>query len=316
MLVASRMRAGGARSDSRGMQGESFQPDGQSGRLLREPRRDETIVSRAPARPAPLADRRARIQGNQLRRVYEPGEPAVMSQAPARSGRPSSQPSASSAGRAVPRGWRRNLGDHPETAVIRMRWALSPRRGRRSVRGVSAHRRPPGRSWVIPPAEVPYRDAMVEEMDLGAVLARRPQVALVDDLVHTNAPDAHHAYPWQDVEDLLAAGIEVISTVSIGHLASVADVVAKTTGAAPRRPARSRSSARQARSSWWVRRRRFCASGWPAATSTRPRMRRRRWAAGTRPGTCQFEVSRTCADYRPRRASRALRAGRECPNAP
>jgi hypothetical protein len=111
---------------------------------------------------------------------------------------------------------------------------------------------------------------MVEEMDLGAVLARRPRVALVDDLVHGNAPDAHHAYPWQDVEGLLAAGIEVISAVSIGHLASLADVVAKTTGAALRRPSRSRSSARQARSSWWVRRRRYCASGWPAATFTRP----------------------------------------------
>src|SRR5580704_3307170 len=108
MLGAARMRAGVARSDSRGMLGESFQPDGQSGRLLREPRRDEAIVSRAPARPDPLADRRARIERNQLRRVYEPGEPAVMSQASARSGRPSSRPSASSAARAVPRGWRRD----------------------------------------------------------------------------------------------------------------------------------------------------------------------------------------------------------------
>jgi K+-sensing histidine kinase KdpD len=71
-------------------------------------------------------------------------------------------------------------------------------------------------------------------MDLGAVLARGPEVALVDDLAHCNARGARHAQRWRDVEDLLAAGIEVISTVSIGHLDSLADVVAKITGAAPR----------------------------------------------------------------------------------
>jgi len=87
---------------------------------------------------------------------------------------------------------------------------------------------------VIPPVLVAHRGALVTEMDLGTVLARAPQVALVDDLAHRNAPGARHAQRWRDVEDLLAAGIEVISTVSIGHLDSLADVVAKITGAAPR----------------------------------------------------------------------------------
>ena len=71
-------------------------------------------------------------------------------------------------------------------------------------------------------------------MDLGAVLARGPAVALVDDFAHRNAPGSRHRARWQDVEDLLAAGIDVISTVSVGQLDSLADVVAKITGAAPR----------------------------------------------------------------------------------
>jgi two-component system sensor histidine kinase KdpD len=71
-------------------------------------------------------------------------------------------------------------------------------------------------------------------MDLGAVLARGPAVALVDDFAHRNAPGSRHRGRWQDVEDLLAAGIDVISAVSVGHLDSLADVVAKITGAAPR----------------------------------------------------------------------------------
>src|SRR5258708_12375047 len=71
-------------------------------------------------------------------------------------------------------------------------------------------------------------------MDLGAVLARGPAVALVDDFAHRNAPGWRHRARWRDVEDLLAAGIDVISAVRVGHLDSLADVVAKITGAAPR----------------------------------------------------------------------------------
>ena len=87
---------------------------------------------------------------------------------------------------------------------------------------------------VVPPARVPYRGTMAEEMDVGAVLARRPQVALVDELAHSNVPGGRHATRWQDVENLLEAGIDVISTVSIGYLDSLADVVEKITGAAHR----------------------------------------------------------------------------------
>lgn len=87
---------------------------------------------------------------------------------------------------------------------------------------------------VIPCANVPYQGTLAQEMDLGAVLARSPAVALVDDVAHCNAPGSRHRARWQDVEDLLAAGIDVISTVSVFHLDSLADVVAKITGAAPR----------------------------------------------------------------------------------
>ena len=87
---------------------------------------------------------------------------------------------------------------------------------------------------VIPSAKVPSRGMLAEEMNLGAVLARGPAVALVDDFAHRNAPGSRHRARWQDVEDLLAAGIDVISTVSVGHLDSLADVVTKITGTAPR----------------------------------------------------------------------------------
>jgi two-component system, OmpR family, sensor histidine kinase KdpD len=83
---------------------------------------------------------------------------------------------------------------------------------------------------IVPPAKVPYQGTAFEEIDLGAVLARRPAVALVDDLAHCNVPGAGHARRWQDAGDLLAAGIDVISTVSIGQLESLSDVVEKITG--------------------------------------------------------------------------------------
>src|SRR5690348_2659539 len=83
---------------------------------------------------------------------------------------------------------------------------------------------------VIPRARLPYRDTTFEEMDLGAVLARKPQVALVDELAHTNVPGSRNGKRWQDVEELLNAGIEVITTVNIQHLESLNDVVLKITG--------------------------------------------------------------------------------------
>jgi two-component system sensor histidine kinase KdpD len=83
---------------------------------------------------------------------------------------------------------------------------------------------------VIPRIRLPYRDTFFEEMDIDRVLARRPQIALVDELAHTNVPGSRNARRWQDVEELLAAGIDVISTVNIQHLESLNDVVEKITG--------------------------------------------------------------------------------------
>jgi two-component system sensor histidine kinase KdpD len=83
---------------------------------------------------------------------------------------------------------------------------------------------------VLPRAKISYRDTTFEEMDVDAVLARHPQIALVDELAHTNVPGSRNAKRWQDVEELLKAGIDVITTVNIQHLESLNDVVMKITG--------------------------------------------------------------------------------------
>ncbi|MFD7218665.1 DUF4118 domain-containing protein [Streptomyces cyaneofuscatus] len=78
--------------------------------------------------------------------------------------------------------------------------------------------------------ELEYRGATFTEMDVDAVLERAPAVALVDELAHTNVPGSRNAKRWQDVEELLRAGIDVISTVNIQHLESLGDVVESITG--------------------------------------------------------------------------------------
>jgi two-component system, OmpR family, sensor histidine kinase KdpD len=83
---------------------------------------------------------------------------------------------------------------------------------------------------VIPRRRISYRGTTFEEMDLDAVLARKPQIALVDELAHTNVPGSRHEKRWQDVDELLDAGIDVISTVNVQHLESLNDVVQKITG--------------------------------------------------------------------------------------
>jgi len=87
---------------------------------------------------------------------------------------------------------------------------------------------------VIPRAKLTYRGTTFEEMDLDAVLARRPQVALVDELAHTNVPGSRNQKRWQDVEELLTAGIDVVTTLNIQHLESLNDVVERITGARQR----------------------------------------------------------------------------------
>lgn len=83
---------------------------------------------------------------------------------------------------------------------------------------------------VVPPRIIEYRGGRFPELDVPAVLARRPQVVLVDELAHTNTPGSKNPKRWQDVEELLDAGITVISTVNVQHLESLNDVVAQITG--------------------------------------------------------------------------------------
>jgi two-component system sensor histidine kinase KdpD len=100
---------------------------------------------------------------------------------------------------------------------------------------VETHKRPETESLVtglplIPRKGVEYRGTFLEEMDLDAVLARHPQLVLVDEFAHTNAPGSRHAKRYQDVQEVLAAGIDVYTTLNIQHLESLNDAVAQITG--------------------------------------------------------------------------------------
>ena len=145
-----------------------------------------------------------------------------------------------SAGRATPRGQLRiYLG---AAAGVGKTFAMLGEGHRRAERGAEVvvgfaetHGRPHTQALlagmeVIPRKRMSYRGAAFEEMDLDAVLARHPQIALVDELAHTNVPGSRNEKRWQDVEELLDAGIDVISTVNVQHLESLNDVVEKVTG--------------------------------------------------------------------------------------
>jgi two-component system, OmpR family, sensor histidine kinase KdpD len=83
---------------------------------------------------------------------------------------------------------------------------------------------------IVPPRLISYHGITLKEMDVEAVIARKPTVALVDELAHTNAPDSKNSKRYEDVEDLLRAGINVISTVNIQHLESLYNFVEEATG--------------------------------------------------------------------------------------
>jgi two-component system sensor histidine kinase KdpD len=83
---------------------------------------------------------------------------------------------------------------------------------------------------VVPRRRVRYRETELEEMDLAAVLARAPELCLIDELAHTNAPGVEHEKRYEDVRDVLAAGIDVFSTVNVQHLESLNDQVTQLTG--------------------------------------------------------------------------------------
>src|SRR5579862_8068980 len=76
-----------------------------------------------------------------------------------------------------------------------------------------------------PRRRVAYRESVLEEMDLPGILRRQPELALIDELAHTNAPGLEHAKRYEDVEDVLAAGIDVFSTLNVQHLESLNDQV-------------------------------------------------------------------------------------------
>jgi two-component system sensor histidine kinase KdpD len=83
----------------------------------------------------------------------------------------------------------------------------------------------------VPPRQVTYRGVELKEMDLPAVLARRPELCLIDELAHTNAPGTEHGKRYEDIADVLAAGVDVYSTVNVQHLESLNDQVTELTGA-------------------------------------------------------------------------------------
>lgn len=87
---------------------------------------------------------------------------------------------------------------------------------------------------LVPRRQIPYRGMQLQEMDIDAVLARRPQLALVDELAHTNVPGSRNRKRWEDVEELLDAGIDVITTLNIQHLESLGDVLTEMTGVTQR----------------------------------------------------------------------------------
>ena len=83
---------------------------------------------------------------------------------------------------------------------------------------------------VIPRRKIVYKGRELEEMDLPAILARRPEVVIVDELAHTNVPGAENVKRYQDVDDLIDAGISVMTAVNIQHFESVQDIVSRVTG--------------------------------------------------------------------------------------
>ena len=82
----------------------------------------------------------------------------------------------------------------------------------------------------LPLRDIPYRDRVLKEFDLDAALARKPALILMDELAHSNVAGSRHPKRWQDIDELLAAGIDVYSTVNVQHLESLNDVVSGITG--------------------------------------------------------------------------------------
>ena len=152
-----------------------------------------------------------------------------------------------------------------------------------------ADRRPGGGA----PQDDDLPGATFTEMDVDAVLARRPQVALVDELAHTNVPGSRNAKRWQDIQELLDAGITVLSTVNIQHLESLNDVVEQITGIAPAgdRARRGRPPGRPGRAG------RHDPGGAAPADGARQRLRGRRRSTPRWATTSGSATSPRCASW-------------------
>ncbi len=146
---------------------------------------------------------------------------------------------------------------------------------------------------LLPRRELEYRGTVFTEMDVDAVLERAPAVALVDELAHTNVPGSRNAKRWQDVEELLRAGIDVISTVNIQHLESLGDVVESIAGVRQRETVPDEVVRRADQIELVDMSPGRCAAGWRTGTSTGPTRWTRRSRTTSGPAT-----SPPCASWR------------------
>jgi two-component system sensor histidine kinase KdpD len=111
---------------------------------------------------------------------------------------------------------------------------------------------------VLARKDVMHRGGTLHEFDLDAALKRRPAVLLVDELAHTNAPGCRHPKRWQDVEELLAAGIDVLTTVNVQHIESLNDIVGGITGIRVQETVPDTCSPGRTKSCWWICHRTIC----------------------------------------------------------
>ena len=105
---------------------------------------------------------------------------------------------------------------------------------------------------MLPPAEIEYHGIRLREFDLDTALQRKPQLILVDELAHTNAPGSRHIKRYQDVEELLQAGIHVYTTVNVQHLESLHDLVFSITGVEVKERIRTMYLTGQIRLNWSI----------------------------------------------------------------
>jgi len=151
----------------------------------------------------------------------------------------------------------------------------------------------------VPPATIDYQGLTLREMDLDAVLERHPEIALIDELAHTNAPNSRHVKRYEDVEELLHAGISVYTTVNIQHVESQNDAVAQITGirVSETLPDTFISGADEIRLVDVTRR--SCGSASGQGRSMSGIWPRRRYAGSSAPETSSPCGSSPCATWRP-----------------